>query len=196
MLHGRRHDAGGGGDEERADDLVVRHGSAPYDRYARLGDVGILTDDMQRVVRAQRLGFVATVDADGTPNLSPKGTTDVWDGDHLWFADICSPHTVDNVRRGSWVEVNVVDPFLRKGYRFKGPASVHDVGTDVFVTGVGRMVAGGSKLTHRVQHIVLIEVRGAAPVTSPAYDDGTLSEADVVATHAARFAALHPAVRA
>jgi len=156
----------------------------------------MLTEDMQRVVREQRLGFVATVDADGTPNLSPKGTTDVWDGDHLWFADICSPRTVDNVRRGSWVEVNVVDPFVRTGYRFKGPGSVHGVGTDVFVAGVERMVANGSKLAHRVEHIVLVEVRAAAAVTSPAYDDGTLSEAEVVATHAARFAALHPEIRA
>ena len=34
-----------------------------------------LTDDMQRVVLEQRLGFHATVCPDGTPNLSPKGTT-------------------------------------------------------------------------------------------------------------------------
>jgi hypothetical protein len=34
--------------------------------------VGTLTDDMKRVVRQQRLAFVATVCADNTPNLSPK----------------------------------------------------------------------------------------------------------------------------
>jgi predicted pyridoxine 5'-phosphate oxidase superfamily flavin-nucleotide-binding protein len=33
---------------------------------------GILTPDMQRVIREQRLGFVATVRPDGGPNLSPK----------------------------------------------------------------------------------------------------------------------------
>lgn len=44
---------------------------------------------MQRVVGEQRLGFHATVCADGTPNLSPKRTTDVWDDDHLFFAEIC-----------------------------------------------------------------------------------------------------------
>lgn len=44
--------------------------------------MGILTDDMKRVVRDQRLGFVATVCADGTPNLSPKGTTAVWGDEH------------------------------------------------------------------------------------------------------------------
>lgn len=43
----------------------------------------MLTDDMKRVVEEQRLGFVATVCPDGTPNLSPKGTTAVWDDDRL-----------------------------------------------------------------------------------------------------------------
>ena len=73
-----------------------------------------LTADMQRVVDQQRLGFVATVTPDGRPNLSPKGTTVVWDDEHLMFADIASPGTVANPH----VEVNVVDSILRKGFRF------------------------------------------------------------------------------
>jgi len=153
--------------------------------------MGILTDDMQRVVREQRLGFHATVGADGTPNLSPKATTDVWDDDHLYFADICSPQTIENIRRGSVVEVNVVDPFVRKGYRFKGPAVIHEAGSDTFADGLERLRAAGSSLVHRVRAIVLIEVRDARPLISPAYDDGTLTEADIRAIHWARFARLH-----
>jgi uncharacterized protein len=83
--------------------------------------MGVLTGDMKRVVGEQRLGFYATVCEDGSPNLSPKGTTYVLDDDHIFFADIRSPQTVANIRRGSPVEVNVVDPFVRKGYRFRGP---------------------------------------------------------------------------
>src|SRR5262245_64659202 len=90
--------------------------------------MGILTADMKRVVEEQRLGFVATVCADGTPNLSPKGTTTVWDDDHLVFANIRSPGTIANLRQNANVEVNIVDPFARKGYRFKGVASVLDSG--------------------------------------------------------------------
>jgi hypothetical protein len=59
-----------------------------------------LTEDMKRVVREQRLGFYATVCEDGSPNLSPKGSTYVLDDDHLFFADIRSPQTVANIRRG------------------------------------------------------------------------------------------------
>src|SRR3954452_15183187 len=90
--------------------------------------MGILTEDMQRVVKRIRLGFVATVCADGTPNLSPKGTTTVWDDDHLVFADIYSPGTIENLSINPSVEINVVDIFCRKGYRFKGAGKVFSEG--------------------------------------------------------------------
>ena len=61
--------------------------------------MGVISADMKRIVEEQRLGFVATVCPDGTPNLSPKGTTRVWDADHLVFANICSPGTLANLPR-------------------------------------------------------------------------------------------------
>ena len=86
--------------------------------------MSVLNSEMKRLVERQKLGFVATVCSDGTPNLSPKGTTAVWDDDHLVFADIRSPGSVTNIRHNPAVEINVVDPLLRKGYRFKGRARV------------------------------------------------------------------------
>src|SRR5438105_15002692 len=86
--------------------------------------MGVLTDDMKRVVHEQRLGFAATVCPDGTPNLSPKGTTTVWDDDHLVFAHLYSPNTVANLAQNPAIEINVVDVRTRKGYRFKGTAEV------------------------------------------------------------------------
>jgi len=150
-----------------------------------------LTEDMKRIVREQRLGFYATVSEDGSPNLSPKGSTYVLDDDHLFFADIRSPRTVENIRRGSLVEVNVVDPLVRKGYRFKGPAEIHDRGTSVYATGIELLREAGSTLVDRVKAIVVIEVREAREVVSPVYDDGTLTEADIIRTFRARFAGLH-----
>src|SRR6476620_7171543 len=94
--------------------------------------MGILTDDMKRLIDEQKLAFHATVCPDGSPNLSPKGSTRVWDDDHLFFADICSPQTTANIRAGSLVEVNVVDPFVRKGYRFKGQADIYERGSAAF----------------------------------------------------------------
>ena len=153
--------------------------------------MGILTDDMKRLVSEQKLGFCATVCPDGSPNLSPKGSTGVWDDDHLFFGDICSPRTIANLRAGSLIEVNVVDPFVRKGYRFKGGAVICEPGSVEYAEGIERMRAGGSKLTGRVKAIVVIEVQHAEPLISPVYDDATTTEADVLESHRARFARLH-----
>jgi predicted pyridoxine 5'-phosphate oxidase superfamily flavin-nucleotide-binding protein len=155
--------------------------------------MAILTADMKRVVREQRLGFYATVCEDGSPNLSPKGSTFLLDDDHLFFADIRSPQTVANIRRGSIVEVNVVDPFVRKGYRFKGPAVVHERGTRVWAEGLERMREAGSTPGDRVDAVVVIEVREARALVSPVYDDGMATEAEVIRTFQARFARLHGA---
>src|SRR5215207_1222536 len=101
--------------------LLVASGNSSRPRCAARMSVVRLTDDMKRIVLEQRLGYAATVCADGTPNLSPKGTTTVFDDDHLMFADIHSPDTVRNLQRNPAIELNVVDPIVRKGYRFKGP---------------------------------------------------------------------------
>jgi predicted pyridoxine 5'-phosphate oxidase superfamily flavin-nucleotide-binding protein len=128
-----------------------------------------LTEDMKRVVNEQRLGFVASVCPDGTPNLSPKGTTTVWDDEHLIFADICSPGTITNVKQHPIVEINVVDPVARKGYRFKGPATVYIAGP-LFEQALAFYRNRGT--TSPIQHIVLVKVERAMPLISPAYDQG------------------------
>ena len=137
--------------------------------------MGVLTDDMRRVVEEQQLGFVATVCRDGSPNLSPKGTTAVWDDGHLVFADICSPGTIDNLRLNPAVEINVVDPLSRKGYRFKGVATVLGDGPQ-FEAALDFYRRRGS--TSQKRHIVLVRIEHAAALISPAYDDGK-SEAEI-----------------
>src|SRR4051812_34347095 len=129
---------------------------------------------MKRVVEEQRLGFVATVCPDGTPNLSPKGTTTVWDDDHLVFADIRSPKTVANIRRSPIVEINVVDPIIRKGYRFKGPAQVLTKG-DLYEQIIAFYEERGTQ-RQRIRSVVLVTVERARPLISPAYDLGATED--------------------
>jgi len=47
----------------------------------------------------------------------PEGTLAVWDDDHLVFLDLRSPRTMRNIASNPAMEVNVVDPILRKAYR-------------------------------------------------------------------------------
>ena len=149
--------------------------------------MGAISAEMRRVVEEQRLGFVATVCPDGTPNLSPKGTTTVWDDDHLVFANIRSPGTIANLRRNPSVEVNVVDPFVRKGYRFKGVGSVLESGP---LYDAVRAFYERRGVSSPIREVVLIEVRAAKAIDSPAYDLG-LSEAEVRARWEEHWKSVH-----
>jgi len=158
--------------------------------------MGILTDDMQRVVREQRLGFVATICPDGTPNLSPKGTLTVWDDDHLVFADIRSPATLRNLRLNPAVEINVVDPIVRKGYRFKGTATVVDRGQlmdEVREFYSSRWIDTGKSMVElELRSFVLIKVEVALPLVSPSYDDPQSTEEEIRAAWWKHYQSLQP----
>ena len=150
----------------------------------------ILTEDMRRVLRDHGPAFIATVCPDGTPNLSPKGTTTVFDAQHLMFADVASPGPVANLATNPNVEVNVVDPIVRKGYRFKGTATAYTSG-EMFERGLAVLRERGSTTAReRIRSIVVIEVTDAAALLSPAYDTGATEES-LAARWLRHHAALH-----
>jgi predicted pyridoxine 5'-phosphate oxidase superfamily flavin-nucleotide-binding protein len=149
--------------------------------------MGILTKQIREFVNKEKLGYIATVCSDGTPNLSPKGTTIAWDDDHLAFADIHSPGTITNLLTNPSIEINVVDIFTRKGFRFKGTAKVFSDGT-LFEKIISHFQAAGSM--HTIQHIVLVKVDRVLPVFSPAYDIG-LNEDEIRNRWIAYWTSMH-----
>ncbi|MEE1943303.1 pyridoxamine 5'-phosphate oxidase family protein [Streptomyces sp. TRM 70361] len=144
----------------------------------------MLDDDMRRLVAAQGLGFVATVRPDGAPNLSPKGTTEVWDDEHLVFPDLYSPGTVADLAGSPAVETNAVDPVRRKGYRFRGVGEVFTEG-EPYDRIVRRFERKRGTDPARVNSAVLVRVPGAEPLISPAYEGGATEE-EIAARRRAR----------
>lgn len=136
----------------------------------------MFSEDMRRVVEHQRLSYVASVCPHGSANLSPKGTLAVWDDEHLIFAHLHSPNTVANIESGNnIVEINVVDPILRKGYRFKGTAEAHRDGP-VYESGLRFYQERSGLEPDRIRAVVVVRVAETAPVISPAYDDGSTEQ--------------------
>lgn len=136
--------------------------------------MGILTDAMKQSLTEERLIFVATVCPDGTPNLSPKGTVMVWDDDHILFTDLASPVTMRNLASNPAIEINTVNVFSRRGYRFKGVASLHQDG-HVHTAVLHRMRNGPASLqglAERVRSVALVQVEQALPLVSPGYWGG------------------------
>jgi hypothetical protein len=156
--------------------------------------MGILTDDMQRLIREQRLAFVASVRADGTPSLSPKATTRVYDADHLTYLDIASPGTRANIAANPAVEINVIDHILRRGYRFRGKARLLTEGAQyerslqLFEHAL-ELFAELEVFVTRSKGVVLIRVESATPLLSPAYAVGR-SAAELAEEFSAYYAEL------
>ena len=146
---------------------------------------------MKRVIEEQRLGFVATTAPDGMPNVSPKGTFAVLDDRTIAFGEIRSPGTIRNLKANPRVEVNFVDVFVRKGYRFAGTTTVVERGEADFEILLPKL---RSALAHRIRAIVKIAVTKALPLTSPAYDDGK-TEAELRRAWTARLRMLQPSER-
>ncbi len=131
--------------------------------------MGLLTNEIKNIIEQQKLGYVATVSPDNTPNLSPKGTISVWDDEHLVFADIKSPKTMANLEKNSSVEINVVDPLTRKGFRFKGTGNILSSGQE-YEKIISHYTSSGIK--SKIRRVVLIKVTKVNDITSPLYDLG------------------------
>src|SRR5215472_7381318 len=137
-----------------------------------------LTDEIKRAIAEIHLCYVATVTPEGRPNLSPKGTLRAWDDEHVVFADIASPRTVANVAANPYVEINIVNPFSRRGFRFKGRAEVFRDGEE-FMT-VARELREQHGPTFPVNSVVKVRVETARPLLSPAYTcNPSANEADI-----------------
>ena len=130
-------------------------------------------DKIKNFVNFQKLGYVATVSSDGTPNLSPKGTITILDDSRLVFANIRSPQTIENLSQNPSTEINIVDPFSRMGYRFKGLASIISSGDD-FEKILDYFNKKGIK--SKISHVIVIDVKSYSEVTSPSYDLGQKKE--------------------
>ena len=128
----------------------------------------MLTQDMKDLVAGTMLCFAATINEDGSPNLSPKSSLRVHDETHLLFANMASPGTIANLRRDPRIELNCVDIFSRRGYRFTGQAELFSEG-DALYDALRAEVAAEHGETLPVYDAVLIEVQAASPVISPAY---------------------------
>ncbi len=162
------------------------------DRPTSSAPTATLPPEARRCVEEQRLGFVATVRKDGSPSVSPKGTVLVWDERTLVFADLASPGTVQNLESDPRVEVNVVDPIARRGWRFRGTGRVVRTGPEFERATAFFSEQHLEDAPKRIRSVVLISVDRATPLVSPAYSTGA-SEKEVRRRSWTRFQELYAA---
>jgi len=81
------------------------------------------TLDVHDAARRSVLCWLATADAAGQPNVTPKELFAIIDDDHLVIANVASPGSAANVAVNPRVCVSFIDVFVQKGFKVIGVAS-------------------------------------------------------------------------
>jgi general stress protein 26 len=130
-----------------------------------------LNDRAREVIETWRMGFVATVSADGRPNVSPKATFVIVDDETIAFAELRSPQTIANLAHQAEVEVSIVDVLSRNGVRIRGKARV-ETGADMEPLMPLFRAHWNDVLLGMINAVVVIPVEELKPLQSPAYEVG------------------------
>ena len=135
----------------------------------------MLTKEMEKLIKENTIGLVATVTPDGYPAVSPKATTIVLDSTHLAFIDLRSPKTKRNIKANPFVELNYIDVFRRKACRIRGKATYIERDDKKFDAMLKNFTAWSS-LFKKAKGVFVVEILNAQKILSPAYDDGADEE--------------------
>ena len=135
-----------------------------------MNDVIEISKDIQEFILHQRLGFVASISENNHPCISPRGTIIPWGKNKLAFADIKSPRTSHNLINGGVVEICIIDPLLRRGYRFIGNAKLLDKTSLEYDRLLSKYKIMGIKSS--INDIIITSVDVIETIHSPLYDIG------------------------
>ena len=144
---------------------------------------GLLTEPVRETARRSVLCWLATVDADGQPNVSPKEVWTIADDEHVVVAHIASPTSARNIAQHSQVCLSFVDVFVQKGFKLVGRAREVRAADPEFSAWAAPLLAMvGQRFT--IHSVLVIQVQSVADIVAPSYrfypDDTT--EASQVAS--------------
>jgi predicted pyridoxine 5'-phosphate oxidase superfamily flavin-nucleotide-binding protein len=114
------------------------------------------------------LCWLATADADGQPNVSPKEVFAVVDKRHLVIAHIASPTSVRNIQQNPKVCVSLIDIFVQKGWKLMGHAQYVNARDAAFHAHAKPLLPmAGDQF--KIQGVFLVAVEQAHPIVAPSY---------------------------
>ncbi len=114
------------------------------------------------------LCWLATVDTEGQPNVSPKEVFKAFGEKNLLIAHIASPISVQNIVHNPQVCVSFVHVFKQKGYKLKGQARIltpGDAGFEERHTLLYQLA--GDRFA--IKSVIDVSVTEAAPIVAPSY---------------------------
>jgi predicted pyridoxine 5'-phosphate oxidase superfamily flavin-nucleotide-binding protein len=128
----------------------------------------LLTEAVHAAAHRSVLCWLATVDAQGQPNVSPKEVWAVVDEKHVVVGNIASPVTARNIAGQPQVCLSFIDVFVQKGYKLQGVArEVLAQDRDYSVWAAPLLAMTGTRFPLR--SVLLIEVVSVQPIVALSY---------------------------
>ena len=130
--------------------------------------MALITDEVRKAVQSSVLCWLATVDANGHPNVSPKELFCVHDASHLVIANIASPGSAKNINDNAAVCVSFVDVLVQKGFKVHGLArNILASDSDFEQWATQLKILTGTRF--RIHSIFVIHAEKIEPIMAPSY---------------------------
>jgi len=138
--------------------------------------------ELQTCAQSSILCWLATVDAEGWPNVSPKEIFTVLDPEHLVIANIASPTSVRNIAQNPRECVSFVHVFVQKGFKVLGTArNVGKTDADFAHWAAPLFAMAGPRFP--IHSVIVVRATGVEPIVAPSYrlyPNETTEQAQVV----------------
>ena len=123
-----------------------------------------LPDNVKEALTGGQNVWVSTIGEDGWPNVAIKGSGALLDDEHIFFADLFSKKTRENLLYNSRVAVGIFDPEKRIAVQVKGVADMIQSG-ELFEK-VKQQIADLQKDLPEPKYVVRIEVQSVWDMTA------------------------------
>jgi predicted pyridoxine 5'-phosphate oxidase superfamily flavin-nucleotide-binding protein len=128
----------------------------------------LLTETIREAAHGSVLCWLATADADGQPNVSPKEVWAIADEQHVVVAHIASPISARNISQNPQVCLSFVDVFVQKGFKLIGTAREVQANDAEFTDWAETLLAMvGRRFT--IQSVLVVHVQSVAAIVAPSY---------------------------
>lgn len=128
----------------------------------------LITEEVRKAAESSVLCWLATIDADGRPNVSPKELFYILDARHLVIANIASPGSAKNILSNSAVCVSFIDVLVQKGFKVHGTArNIAASAPDFGPWSTHQKALAGARF--QIHSIFVISAEKVEPIIAPSY---------------------------
>lgn len=129
----------------------------------------MINHEVQKSIKDSVLCWLATVDKDGQPSVSPKEMFMASAKDTLLIANIASPKSVRNIASNQKVCVSFVDILKQRGYKLYGTAANLSKSESSFASKCEQLYSNLGGRDFPIHSIFEISVTGVEAIVAPSY---------------------------